>query len=358
MSWLNALSLAAVLTLMVSGAHGQTLRVAVISGRAMPFVAWQAERPEGGLDLEVPKAMAAHLQLRLETLVLPRQRLRSSAQAGEFDLVCGLDPERQADSQLYHWSPPLAELPELLVGTRRAEPVDRLAQLARGTEVGVLLGVSYPALEQSFTDGTLSRAEALDEERLIRKLLVDRHPYAVLSAGQPNLMTNASELQQLAGWRLPIGQISYRCAAPKSGRIPPATLWETLEASRTRWQAKLVPPSLAVVVSTASPLRSLDRHEFVDLYLARRSRLTSGETPRLTMLRGPERQQFLRHLLQRESADYQAAWARQQFGGRQRAPDELADAQALKVRLLRDPLAIGYLPMALVDASLRVVYAN
>ena len=353
------------LAVMPAGAGNgtQSLRVAVISGRAAPFAAWQGDRLVGGIDLALGSALGSQLRLRVEPVVLPRQRIRGSAIAGEFDLVCGYEATNAAETNAFDWSPALAEIPELLIGTRRAEPVDRVLDLVPGREIGTLLGLDYPLLEGRFADGSLVRADALDEERLMRKLLAERHPYAVLNAVTLRELLQESELaaQQLAGWRLPIGRQSYRCGVPTAGRVPAPRMWEALEALRpqlTGLLAKALTPPLAVVVSAQSALRSLDRHELVDLYLGRRARLAGGEAPRLTMLRGGERQLFIEGLLQREAAEYQAAWAARQFGGRQRAPDELRDVPTMKARLKRDPGAIGYVPLSQVDADLRVVYAH
>ena len=112
-----------------------------------------------------------------------------------------------------------------------------------------------------------------------------------------------------------------------------------------------------VVVSASNPLRSITRETLAELFLGQRVRLRDGSAPEPVMTNAAaERAQFFSTVLRRPAAEYRSAWAAQQFGGRRRAPPELAGPDAIKAHLQRHALAIGYLPLSLVDASLRIVF--
>jgi ABC-type phosphate transport system substrate-binding protein len=113
---------------------------------------------------------------------------------------------------------------------------------------------------------------------------------------------------------------------------------------------------LAVVVSVRSPLRGISRQQLAELYLGQRQRLGDGSAPAPVMGSGAEREQFFATVLRHAATEYRSAWAAQQFGGRRRPPLQLAGAEAVKAYLQRHAEAIGYLPLSLVDATLRIVY--
>lgn len=354
------LALTLILTLQAAAQTPSTLRVAVLSSRAAPFVLGAQQGGVSGLDLDVAREVADELGLRAVAVALPPLRLAETAGQGGFDLVCGVDPDRLPGLGQLLWSAPLAELPEVLAGTHAARPVDTLEELAPGTVIGTLLGQTYPALAAGLADGRWRREDALGEDRLLRKLLAQRHPYAVLAAGsvaaERELGTGTFDM--LADWRLPLDRLQYRCGVPPNARVPASRIVAALKARQpaiARLLARGAAPPLAVVVSRASALRSLNAELLGELYLGRRVRLPDGSQPRLTMLRGPERGEFLA-LLKTNPAEFASRWAAQRFGGRLRPPDELADAAALRQRLLNDPQSLGYLPLERVDARLRIVH--
>lgn len=359
----RALALLLALTLSAAAPQpaqaAEPLRVALLSSGAAPFVVRTGPNSATGLDLEVARLLAEPLGLAVQAVLLPAARVRLAAAAGEIDLLCGLDPQRLVGADGFEWSPVLGEVGEVLLGHRAADPVDQLDQLPSSSVLGLVLGQSYPALAEGLAAGRWQREDALGEDRLVRKLAAQRHPYAVLSALTPRAeaQLGALGLENLAEWRLPLGGRRYQCGVPGNGRVAAARLWQVLQAQRTALAERLAPAlqaPLAVVVSRHSPLRVLTERDLVDLYLGRRTRLADGSLPRLTLLRG-ERAAFLRQL-GLEPAEVAARWAALQFGGRNRAPEELADAAALKSRLRADPLALGFLPLSAVDAQLRVVH--
>lgn len=337
------------------------LRVALSTARSQPYVTWHNNLPVGGLDWQLAQAVAERLGLRAEPVVLPPLRLRLAAQAGEFDLLCGADPLRLPDPEPYEWSRALAESHELLLGHRSAEPVDTLDQIPAGTVVGTPVGQIQPLLEPRFQDGRLARDEAQSEERLLLKLQAHRHPYVIMT--MPALRAQLADERaatERAAWRLPIGSVHYHCAVPRRGRLSLSNLNTALNALRQngRWatlSGDLFQDGLAVVVSTQSPLRNLAYDEMREVFAGRRQQLPGGFVPHLLLLRGPERNRFIRSQLGLDPADFQAAWTALQFGGRAHAPTELPDIDSMRQRLRSDPQGLGIMPLSAVGSGLRVV---
>lgn len=344
------------------------LRVAVSRSISPPFVVWRDQHASAGIDVEIAQELAVALKTRVEWLALPRLRIESALLSGEADIACNLSPLQNSRPDGLPQSPPLFELQDMLSAHPSAAGVDTLEQLPQGAVIGTLQAQAYPALEALFQQGRVKRDDALDEERMLRKLAKDRHPYGVSSRQtlswfislQAGVSTPGGE-ERLASWRLPLGSRPYRCTVSPRGRFEArqvlASLDQLLSSGRIEQiVAARTAPALAVVVSVRSPLREVGRRALAELFLGQRLSLRD-EVPALPVMSdGPERQQFFAAILQREPAQYRASWAAQQFGGRRRAPTELSSPEATKSFLQRHTEAIGYLPLALVDNTLRIVY--
>lgn len=337
------------------------LRVAVMQTASAPFVFWLDKQAVGGVDVEVAQAIANQLQMGLELIVLPRLRIDAAAAAGELDLVCHLNPSRQTHRDLYRWSPALLDYNELLVGHSVADPIDSPDEIPTAAIVGTEAGEPNALLEPRFADGRLKRDEAFSAEHLLRKLVAKRHPYGLLNL--PTLTSsNYSDLSgSLAPWRLPMGQTSYHCGVPNKAAVEPRKLLAAIDQLRAAGRfAKLADQltgnPLAVVVSTRSSIRAVERSQIAELFMGQRQQLPGGHMPVLLMSGGADRQQFLASALKRDATEFKAAWAAQQFGGRKRPPLELADGETVKAHLQRNANALGYVPFSLVDPSLRIVW--
>jgi polar amino acid transport system substrate-binding protein len=336
------------------------LRVVVSQALSAPFVIWRDGMPVEGLDLALVHALAEQLRTRVELQALPRARVEAALEHGEADLACNLQPGPRADTGL-RWSAPLFELHLMLVGHVQAAPVDATSQLPAGTVVGTLQGQAYVPLDPLFSDGRLRRDDALSEERLLRKLSLNRHPYGLLSRQTLSWHADAEALAAIDPWRLAVGNVAYRCAVSPRARIEPRLVLEALEQLQLRGRiehllAAHTQPALAVVVSTQSSLRRITRQQLSELYTGQRQHLETGQPAAPLMTGGPERQQFLQAVLQISAGQYRSNWAGQQFGGRRTPPLELRDAESLKSHLQRHTDSIGFLPLSQVDASLRVIY--
>lgn len=364
----GARSLAALLTLAAwvgsasaaEPASPPPLRVVVSQSLSAPFVIWRDGVPVEGLDLALVRALAEQLRTRVELQALPRARIEAALEHGEADLACNLQPSPRADSSL-RWSAPLFELNLMLVGHVQAAPVDAAAQLPAGTVVGTLQGQTYAPLDPLFSEGHLRRDDALSEDRLLRKLSLNRHPYGLLSRQTLSWHAEAEALAAVDPWRLAVGNIAYRCAVSARARLDPRLVLEALEQLQQRGRIEQLltahtQPPLAVVVSTQSSLRRITRQQLSELYTGQRVQLEPGQPAAPLMTGGPQRQQFLQAVLQISAGQYRSSWAGQQFGGRRTPPLELRDAESLKSHLLRHTNSIGFLPLSQVDASLRVIY--
>ena len=344
-----------------AGEAGGPLRVAVPRSLAPPFVIWRDGQPAAGIDVEIGRALAAQLQASPEFVTLPRLRIETALVEGEADVACNLStiagPRR--DSLLL--GPPLFELQELLVAHVSAAGADSIEQLPAGATVGTLQGQFYGPLETMFASGKLKRDDAFDEERLLRKLALNRHPYGIGTRQTIAWFSAQDGSDAMASWRLPLGSSPYRCTVSPRSRHDPRLVVAALERLQTGGRieqivASYTQPPVAVVVSVRSPLRDVTRSALAELFMGQRQRLRDEPSTEPVMAAGPERQQFLGAVLKRDAAQYRSAWAAQQFGGRRRAPVELASAEAVKQHLQRNTDAIGYLPLALVDSTLRIVY--
>jgi polar amino acid transport system substrate-binding protein len=196
-----------------------TLRVVVSQALSAPFVIWRDGVPVEGLDLALVRALAEQLRTRVELQALPRARVEAALEHGEADLACNLQPGPRADTGL-RWSAPLFELHLMLVGHVQAAPVDATSQLPAGTVVGTLQGQAYVPLDPLFSDGRLRRDDALSEERLLRKLSLNRHPYGLLSRQTLSWHADAEALAAIGGgWRSATSPTDVPCRpAPASSR--------------------------------------------------------------------------------------------------------------------------------------------
>lgn len=334
------------------------LRAGVLTVQTEPFVSWADQKPKDGVQIRLLTAVAERLGLSLELVALPPLRLRAALQAGEIDIVCGIDGQRVPERDQMDLTPPLFELTELLVGHPEAGRVEQLESLPAGVAVGALQGVASPTLDARVADGKLRREDALGEDRLLRKLVARRHPYAVLLQSA----VSASRLHgdDLAPWVLPLDRFHYQCGLQRRGVLSMAQWTAAISALRSTEQfaelgrAALL-PGFAWVVSRQSLLKEVPEQVLVDVFLARRRSVAGQPNSRLLMLGGSLRHQVSQVMLGRSGSDYRASWSAQQYGGRRAAPEEFEDPSALRALLKQDPSAIGVLPLWAIDAGLRVL---
>ncbi|MDR7332178.1 transporter substrate-binding domain-containing protein [Roseateles asaccharophilus] len=340
-------------------AQDRPLRVAITQSASPPFVQWRDNQPVAGLDVELARAVAVQLRIPVELLPLPRARVEAALAGGDADLACNITPP--AGARALPASAALFETQDLLLGHESAPPVDTPDQLAPNSVIGTVQGQSSAALEGLINDGRLKRDEAQSEEKLLRKLALNRHPYGVGSQPSVSWYTSQEPIDGIAPWRAQLGARAYRCFASPRGRIEAPQLLAVIEQLHAAGRiGELVnqhaAAPLAVVVSARSAVRGISYAHLVEVFMGQRQRLADGNAPAPVMSAGAEREQFFNTVLKRGASEFRSAWAAQQFGGRRRPPLQLTGTEAVKAHLQRHADAIGYLPLALVDASLRIVY--
>lgn len=340
-------------------AQDRPLRVAITQSASPPFVQWRDTQPIAGLDVELARAIAAQLRIGLELQPLPRARIEPALAAGDADLACNITPP--AGARPLPASAVLFETQDLLVGHESIGAPDVPEQITPGSVVGTVQGQPQPVLDPWFAEGRLRRDEAQSDEKLLRKLALNRHPYGVGSQPSVSWYTSQEPIDGVAPWRAQLGARPYRCFASPRGRVDARQLLAAIEQLQAAGRidqlvAQHAAPPLAVVVSARSAVRGISYAHLVELFMGQRQRLGDGSAPAPVMSGGAEREQFFNTVLKRGATEYRSAWAAQQFGGRRRPPLQLTGTEAVKAHLQRHADAIGYLPLALVDASLRIVY--
>ncbi|MFG6465137.1 hypothetical protein [Roseateles sp. BYS87W] len=324
-----------------------------------PLAEWDEQQQlRGGLVVQLARHVASSRGLALELLPLPPARLRNEAAAGNFDAVCLPEAQRGPERDLLDWAPPAFELNALLLAHVTSPRLERMADLPADAVVGHVQGTNLAALDPGLADPRVRHEDALSEDRLARKLLSRRHPYAVMS--QPAASHWRAQSPDVAAWALPLEKTALVCGLARRGPLSAGQWAEAQDQARRQgllpqWMHDARMPGFAMVVSRQHEAAPLTEQQLNDLFLARRGGTANGGPLRLLMLGGAWRADAIRQLLQREPGEYTAQWSGQQFGGRRRAPEEFDDPVQLRAALRQDPRALGVLPWWAVDASVRVL---
>lgn len=114
---------------------------------------------------------------------------------------------------------------------------------------------------------------------------------------------------------------------------------------------------VVAVVSAKSPVTTLTRGQVADLFLGRSSRFPDGSAAIPIDQRdgSAARDEFYLTFAGKSAAQLNAHWSKLVFTGRGRPPREAASGAAVRMLLIDNPAAIGYIDRSLVDAGLRVV---
>ncbi|MCV2365266.1 transporter substrate-binding domain-containing protein [Paucibacter sp. DJ1R-11] len=344
-----------------SRAEQRVLRVPAVQSWSAPYALYRDGALVAGINHDIVQALAEHLGMSLQTLVLPRTRVDAAVAAGELDLRCHLSPDWVRSPEAYSWSPPLFELATVLAGHESAVPVSNLDQLHRGQTVGTVLGFVYPGLEERFSDGRLRRDDTFAVDRNLQKLKLIRSPYAVADTREIAWHLRQDPGHQFATWRLPITRTDYRCAVPRNGRIEATLLLAGFERLLASGQIDRIvrnysPPQPVLVMAANSAVQQLSRQQISALFLGEMLELPGGGRAVLGSLGGALRQEFFSQVLDKDAAQLKAIWSRMTFSGRGRAPREFSTAAALRAWLINTPNALAFLDSSSLDPSLKIVY--
>lgn len=121
--------------------------------------------------------------------------------------------------------------------------------------------------------------------------------------------------------------------------------------------ARMASAEVVAVVSARNTVTTLSKNEVMDIFLGKASRFPDGglAVPIDQVEGSAARDEFYLVFAGKSPAQVKAHWSKITFTGRGRPPQEVATGAAVKERLARNPQAIGYLPRAMVDASVKVV---
>lgn len=210
------------------------LRMGYSSSWAPPWGEMRGGAVAGGIHHDVGQALARRLGWTLEFSRIPQ--LQSAArQSGAYvlrfaDLLCGMHPSWSPNAAEFHWSAPLFEIGDVLVGHIETASPASLDALPAGSLVGTVRGYRYPTLEARFARGALRREDAPDQGSLLRKLALRRTPVAVVSVQSLDWHLRQHPAAALAAWRLPVQSAQYHCALPKGAAIDVPAVQEALLA--------------------------------------------------------------------------------------------------------------------------------
>ncbi len=217
------------------GAQAQeppVLRIAASHTWAMPFGRLQGEELVEGINHDVSVAVARLAGLRPQFIVVPQTRGDDAASDHSVDLRCHLSPVWTQRPAAYHWSQPLFDVSEVLVGHPGVPAVERIDALRAGQLIGTVRGFFYPTLEPQFASGRLKREDALDMAGALRKLALRRSDYAVTSVQSLAWHRKQQSPDGIAAWQLVVQKAAYHCVVPKTSALNPARLIAAANALR------------------------------------------------------------------------------------------------------------------------------
>lgn len=210
------------------------LRMGYSSQWAPPWGELRNGQVVGGIHHDVGQLLAQRLGWRLRFSRIPQlqpsARLTAAHMQAHADLICGMHPSWAPDAQAFHWSDPLFETGDVLVGHAGTPAPASLAELAEGTRVGTVVRYRYPALESQFAKGQLLRDDAPDQGSALRKLRHQRTPVAVVSQQSLAWYLRQTPNAGLAPWRLTVHAAQYHCALPKGTKVDARAVTQALQA--------------------------------------------------------------------------------------------------------------------------------
>jgi polar amino acid transport system substrate-binding protein len=225
------------------------LRMGYTASWTMPWGRLQGERVVEGIHHDIGQALARRLGWQLVFRRVPQQRSGASAEhARRFaDFGCGMHPSWFPQPEHYHWSEPLFDVGDQLVGHRDTPAPADLAALPRGTRVGTVRSYHYPSLQARFASGELIREDAPDQASALRKLMLRRTEVAVLSPQVLDWTLRQQPGAPLAAWRLTVQAAGYHCAVLRGTAIDAQAVLAALHALQregeiARILARYAPP--------------------------------------------------------------------------------------------------------------------
>jgi ABC-type phosphate transport system substrate-binding protein len=118
-----------------------------------------------------------------------------------------------------------------------------------------------------------------------------------------------------------------------------------------------VSADVVAVVSSKSPITTLNKSQVTDIFMGKRTRFPDGSSavPIDQSEGSAARDAFYARIADMSPAQVKAFWSKAIFTGRGQPPRTVATSLEAKKALVANPNAIGYIDQSLVDSSVRVV---
>ncbi|MGI2258878.1 hypothetical protein [Shewanella sp. GXUN23E] len=116
--------------------------------------------------------------------------------------------------------------------------------------------------------------------------------------------------------------------------------------------------ALSVVVNADSDIETLTHGQLVDIFMGRYRTFPNGQSVVVYENASDPlvQEAFYRSLVNRSLAQVNAYWARLQFSGRVRQPEEIASVEALSQRIGSSPSAISFVRSSELTDTMKVVH--
>ncbi|MGQ7957008.1 substrate-binding periplasmic protein [Pseudomonas sp. SP16.1] len=162
---------------------------------AMPYVGMTQGKVDRGLVHRLGLELALRLDLPIEFVETPNNRLEAYLQQGRLHLICNSNPDWLGEPQRYHWSPPLYEEEDALLQHRDRPPLTDLQSL-HGKVLGTSLGYVYSApLMAAFAARQILRQDVRDLDTSLQML--DKQRLDAVIDMRRNLVYKLAQYPQL-----------------------------------------------------------------------------------------------------------------------------------------------------------------
>ena len=214
------------------GASAASLRVGVNSGWMMPFAQIDSGLPTNGIVVDLYRAVAADLGLRLQPLMLPRKRIEQLELDGKIDFSCYANRAWTLAPDEFVWSDPLFEITDVLVGHRDTPNPGNTKGVPSSAILSTVLGYVYPSLEDQFAAGRLRREDTQDQNKVLLKVSANRTAYGITNSQSLSWFRRSESAHALADWHVVIDRADFYCSVPKRGAIPAARIIGVLRSMK------------------------------------------------------------------------------------------------------------------------------
>jgi hypothetical protein len=115
---------------------------------------------------------------------------------------------------------------------------------------------------------------------------------------------------------------------------------------------------LVIIVHADNPVDHLSREEVIDLYMGRNTHFPDGKLaqPIDQATDAPIRAEYYLKLLNKNTAQVNAFWARLKFSGRASPPQTLSNTQLINSEVMNNKAAIAYVDSKDLNHKTKIVF--